>query len=175
MLSSKVCPLDINSNQLCVICMDENKAAINHQCNICKPNSWAICKHCLLKLDKCPICRTPNNMLTNSNPVNPTNEITINVNITRNTNYNFSNPRRKEILGNFINFIVFSTISLYLGKLCVYSFCSAICHKYTCDKYNCHNFVGKKYWQKIFGWEIVLGAFIICISRIWFKKLNENL
>jgi len=57
--NTKIEPLD---KKICAICLSNDLKLLNYPCDICKNNSWYICKNCLNQCkkreNKCPVCRT---------------------------------------------------------------------------------------------------------------------
>lgn len=174
MISNKVYPNRYCNSNLCIICMDENKNTITHHCPICVKDSWKACEECMNKLDKCPVCRTPFNPV---NPIIPLNQIIINININDNmpnsiNQDNYFNPYALDLKKNLLRTAMLLILGTYLGKIITYIFCSCACNNNECDTYGCSPYIRTSYWKKVFGFETILGAFIIIIGKIWINKLR---
>lgn len=174
MISNKIYPNRYCNSNLCIICMDENKNTITHYCPICVKDSWKACEECMNKLDKCPLCRTPFNPV---NPIIPINQIIINININDNmpnpiNQDNYFNPYALDLKKILLRTAMLLILGTYLGKIITYIFCSCACNNNECDTYGCSPYVRTSYWKKVFGFETILGAFIIIIGKIWINKLR---
>ena len=142
--------LDTSNTLTCIICMDDSKKTVGHNCTVCKKNSWKICLSCLSKLDTCPICRS------SFNPINP-NNITININITssndRSSCYTNAINSFKEYICCILYIIKYFSLPIlfmYIGKCYIYIYCKGTCDK---DKYpngdgcTCYTFANRDiYW-----------------------------
>ena len=118
MISNRVFPdkLEVDNN-ICIICMDENKEVCTHHCNICNKDSWKACNECMIKLNKCPICRTQFNPI---DPVIPLNQIIINININDNMVNHIPNPINDQyklfVRKLMLKFCLTLILGTYLGK-----------------------------------------------------------
>ena len=173
MISNKIVPDVIDSNSdICLICMDENNKAETHNCKVCVKDSWKICKECAHKLENCPVCRTA------INPIDPQISHNIIINISINNNFNNQNDyiennnnTNSTVLHKIIKLLIFCLVSIYLGKIITFTFCSVVCSRNQCEEYNCTEYVKHSYWGKLYGWETIMGGIIILIFVRWLKKL----
>jgi len=176
MISNRVYPGKLTADyNICIICMDENKEVCSHHCNICNKDSWKACNECMIKLNKCPICRTQFNPI---DPVIPLNQIIINININDNMVNNIHNPINDQykifVRKLILKFCLTIILGTYLGKIIMFTFCSCICNNGECDKYGCEPYIKKSYWKKILGWETVIGGLILIVGKIWICKIREQ-
>tara|TARA_Y200000002_G_scaffold382166_1_gene398343 strand:- start:2242 stop:2769 length:528 start_codon:yes stop_codon:yes gene_type:complete len=175
MFSNKIVPDVIdNTYDVCLICMDENNKAENHNCRVCVKNSWKICKDCADRLEICPVCRTA------INPIDPqiSHNIIINININNNFNNNNehienNNNTNNTTLHKIFKLFIFCLFSIYLGKIITFTFCSVACSRNQCEEYNCTNYITQSYWGKLYVWETIMGGIIIAVFVKWLKKLRE--
>ena len=102
--------IEIEIDQLCIICKDESKQTDSHTCQQCIENSWFICKECKDKLHNkpCPVCR----------------------NESENIQHSINNRSRLYRVWNKYTYILFPillTICFFLGKVYIWIFCTQIC------------------------------------------------
>ena len=122
-----------NTNELCIICMDETNSAKTHTCNICVKDAWKICDNCKTKTSLCPVCRTTINTISSDNIVveippfqQQRTQNNVNVPVYR----NFLNNNCKELLKLFLRFmkvIAQFVMLIYLGKIYIYTYCAGTC------------------------------------------------
>ena len=168
--STKIIPANYDKDY-CIICNDEDKSAVDHNCNICKKHTWKICNDCNDKLTICPMCRTP------KNPLNP--NTTINITINTQVPSNLSNINQRNILNNsrnrptnntyndicsdnckeFIYIIripMLFILSIYIGKVYITIYCKGTCdtkHRFEMknntliDNCQCYSYANRdNYW-----------------------------
>ena len=143
----------------CIICSENiNKEKGKHSCTVCKIDAWYICSTCNSKIDRCPVCRTPNNPL---NGIIISIEENVQVPIQEN-----NNQRQKEcfeyikIILLILRPILLFFLFMYLGKIYISGYCHITCSEKDekLDKCMCIKFAQRdNYW----------GDFNYCIGEIF--------
>ena len=152
----------------CIICSENiKKEKGKHSCTVCKIDAWYICSTCNSKINRCPVCRTPNN---------PLNEIIISIEeIKFKYLYERIIIQAKRMLSECIKIILFILrpillffLFMYLGKIYISGYCHITCSEKDekLNKCMCIKFAQRDNYWRDFNYcigEIVTGLLATCI------------